>query len=128
MMKGTAYMNGLAAHGLKVEDIDYVMCTHLHVDHVGWNTRLLNGEWVPTFPNARYLFSKKEFDYWVAENTKAEIPHIVDSVLPIVEARNAGFVSSDFQLNDHILFRLDAWPYARSSCRTAWQVWQGCGL
>jgi glyoxylase-like metal-dependent hydrolase (beta-lactamase superfamily II) len=102
MMKGTAYMDGLAAHGLKVEDIDYVMCTHLHVDHVGWNTRLLNGRWVPTFPNARYIFAQKEYDYWVAENAKEELGPIADSVLPIVAAKQADLVSSDFQLNDHV--------------------------
>ncbi|RYI99412.1 MAG: MBL fold metallo-hydrolase, partial [Acetobacteraceae bacterium] len=54
----------LAATGYSVEDIDYVMCTHLHVDHVGWNTRLENGRWVPTFPKARYVFAEKELAYW----------------------------------------------------------------
>ena len=58
------WMGALKAAGLGVEDIDFVMCTHLHGDHVGWNTRLENGRWVPTFPKARYLFSKKEYDYW----------------------------------------------------------------
>ena len=51
------WMNALKAAGLGVEDIDFVMCTHLHGDHVGWNTRLENGRWVPTFPKARFLFS-----------------------------------------------------------------------
>ena len=55
------WMGALKAAGLGVEDIDFVMCTHLHGDHVGWNTRLENGRWVPTFPKARYLFSKKEY-------------------------------------------------------------------
>ena len=58
------YARALAAAGFSVGDIDYVMCTHLHVDHVGWNTRLENGRWVPTFPNARYVFGTTEFDYW----------------------------------------------------------------
>jgi len=61
MLKGDAWQRGLAAAGARVEDIDYVMCTHLHVDHVGWNTRLQDGRWVPTFPNARYVFGEKEF-------------------------------------------------------------------
>jgi glyoxylase-like metal-dependent hydrolase (beta-lactamase superfamily II) len=56
----TTYMDALARAGLTVEDIDYVMCTHLHPDHVGWNTQLVDGRWVPTFPNANYVFSKKE--------------------------------------------------------------------
>ncbi len=51
-----SWVRNLAATGFKPEDIDYVMCTHMHADHVGWNTRLENGRWVPTFPNARYLF------------------------------------------------------------------------
>ena len=50
------------------------MCTHLHVDHVGWNTRLENGRWVPTFPKARYVFGEKEFAYWSAEHAKAANP------------------------------------------------------
>ncbi len=63
MKTDNVFMQGLADVGLTVADIDFVLCTHLHVDHVGWNTRLENGRWVPTFPNARYLFSKKELDY-----------------------------------------------------------------
>ena len=64
MKTDDTYMRALSAAGLSVGDIDYVMCTHLHVDHVGWNTRLENGRWVPTFPKARYVFGKTEFDYW----------------------------------------------------------------
>ena len=60
MKTDDTYMRALAAAGLSVDDIDYVMCTHLHVDHVGWNTRLENGRWVPTFPKARYVFGKQE--------------------------------------------------------------------
>ena len=79
--------SGLAAAGLTVNDIDFVLCTHLHVDHIGWNTRLENGRWVPTFPNARYIFSKTELDFWVEESKKGDLPQIVDSVIPIVEAK-----------------------------------------
>ena len=57
-------MRALASAGISVDEIDFVMCTHLHVDHVGWNTRLEGGRWGPTFPNARYVFGKAEFDYW----------------------------------------------------------------
>ena len=55
----TTPMSNLAAVGLTPEDIDFVMCTHLHHDHVGWNTKLVDGRLVPTFPNAKYLMSKK---------------------------------------------------------------------
>jgi len=63
MKTDDTYMRALKAAGISVADIDYVMCTHLHVDHVGWNTRLENGKWVPTFPNARYVFGKTEFEH-----------------------------------------------------------------
>ena len=58
----TRYLERLAELGLTPNDIDYVLCTHLHVDHVGWNTRLENGRWVPTFPNAHYVFSRTEYE------------------------------------------------------------------
>jgi glyoxylase-like metal-dependent hydrolase (beta-lactamase superfamily II) len=96
----TAFMDGLKAAGLTVEDIDFVLCTHLHVDHVGWNTRLENGKWVPTFPNARYLFSKTELDFWLKENEKEVVDPIADSVIPIVEAKKCDIVKSDHSLSD----------------------------
>ena len=101
-MKGEAFMRGLAAAGVSPADIDFVMCTHLHVDHVGWNTRLENGRWVPTFPNARYLFSERELAHWSALHTKDPIACIADSVLPVLEAKKADLVKSDHVLNDHV--------------------------
>jgi glyoxylase-like metal-dependent hydrolase (beta-lactamase superfamily II) len=94
------FMRGLAEVGLTPQRIDFVLCTHLHVDHVGWNTRLQNGRWVPTFPNARYLFSKTELDFWLAENDRAPVAQIVDSVIPIVEAKRCDLVTSDHALDD----------------------------
>ena len=101
-LKTDTYMRSLAAAGIGVKDIDFVMCTHLHVDHVGWNTRLENGRWVPTFPKARYVFSKKELDYWTGQVGKIDVPWIEDSVLPIVAAERAELVTSDHSLNDHV--------------------------
>ena len=101
MKTDDSYMRALAAAGFSVADIDFVMCTHLHVDHVGWNTRLDNGRWVPTFPKARYVFAKTEYDYWVDMNAKAEVPPFVDSVLPVVETKKADIVTNDFVLGDH---------------------------
>lgn len=98
----SVFLDGLRAAGIGVEDIDYVMCTHLHVDHVGWNTRLENGVWVPTFPNARYVFSELELAYWTEQNAKEPIGPIIDSVLPIVAANRADLVASNFALNDHV--------------------------
>jgi glyoxylase-like metal-dependent hydrolase (beta-lactamase superfamily II) len=94
------FMQGLAEVGLTVNDIDFVLCTHLHVDHVGWNTRLENGRWVPTFPKARYLFSKTELDFWLAENDKTTVPPIADSVIPIVEAKRHDLITSDHAVSD----------------------------
>jgi glyoxylase-like metal-dependent hydrolase (beta-lactamase superfamily II) len=98
--KDDAFMKGLGAANLTPADIDFVMCTHLHVDHIGWNTKLENGRWVPTFPKARYLFSKTELDYWVAENAKTPLVQIQDSVIPIVEAKACDLVTSDHSLSD----------------------------
>jgi len=102
------YMRGLEAAGISVGEIDFVLCTHLHVDHVGWNTRLENGRWVPTFPKARYVFSRKELDYWTGQVGKADVPWIEDSVLPIVAAGRAELVTSDHALGDHV--RLEPTP------------------
>jgi glyoxylase-like metal-dependent hydrolase (beta-lactamase superfamily II) len=95
-------MKDLAAAGFRVEDIDFVMCTHLHADHVGWNTKLENGRWVPTFPKARYVFSEKEYNHWAGEHAKTPVPTFGDSVLPIVEAKRAELVRDDHQLGDHV--------------------------
>lgn len=99
------WLGRLAACGVHPEEVDYVLCTHLHVDHVGWNTRLDNGRWVPTFPNARYLFHELEYAYW--EQTR-EMPGEIgygrtegsfeDSVLPVMEARLGQLINDDFDI------------------------------
>ncbi|MBA8924831.1 glyoxylase-like metal-dependent hydrolase (beta-lactamase superfamily II) [Kutzneria viridogrisea] len=66
----TDYLGNLARAGVRPEDVDVVVCTHVHGDHVGWNTRLVDREWVPTFPNARYVFSRADFDYWNPDNAR----------------------------------------------------------
>jgi glyoxylase-like metal-dependent hydrolase (beta-lactamase superfamily II) len=97
-----AYITQLAAHGLRVEDIDYVMCSHFHADHVGWNTRLENGVWTPTFPNARYVFSQSELDYWTHRHAAAPAAPFADSVLPVIAAGRAEIVSPRHELGDHL--------------------------
>lgn len=101
MKSDGTWMRALAAAGLSVEDIDYVMCTHMHGDHVGWNTRLVNGEWVPTFPNARYVFTSKELECAQADEGVQKAGY-QDSVLPILRANRAEIVDHDFQLGDHM--------------------------
>ena len=102
MKTDDGYMTALAAAGLAVGDIDFVMCTHLHADHVGWNTRLEDGRWVPTFPNARYIFGKAEFDHWTGQNATTPVAAIVDSVLPVVAANRADIVGDDYAIGDHV--------------------------
>jgi glyoxylase-like metal-dependent hydrolase (beta-lactamase superfamily II) len=100
------WLDRLADTGVGPDDIDVVMCTHLHPDHVGWNTRLDNGEWVPTFANATYLFAETEWNHWEAENKAAEQPlaHLVDSVLPIIAAGQSQLVAMDHAIEDGIWF------------------------
>jgi glyoxylase-like metal-dependent hydrolase (beta-lactamase superfamily II) len=92
------FMAGLAAAGVTPRDVDYVLCTHLHVDHVGWNTRLDNGRWVPTFPNARYLMPAAENAHHAREGGTI----YAESVLPVIEAGQADLVGSDHMLGDHV--------------------------
>ena len=102
MMNSDRYEKNLAASGFGVNDIDFVMCTHLHTDHVGWNTRLENGQWVPTFPKARYVFADRELAYWTKRQNDdpAACPWITDSVLPIVAANRVDIVKSAHAFND----------------------------
>src|ERR1700744_3037015 len=106
MKSDDTYMRALKAAGVSVGDIDYVMCTHLHVDHVGWNTRLENGRWVPTFPKARYVMADRELAYWTQreKDDPSACPWITDSVLPIVAANRAQVVKSDYVLNEALQF------------------------
>ena len=106
MLKSDRFEKGLAAAGVTVNDIDYVMCTHLHVDHVGWNTRLENGRWVPTFPRAKYIMADRELAFWTQKEKEdpAGVPWITDSVLPIVAARREQVVKSDFAFSETVQF------------------------
>ena len=105
----TAYLSQLAAAGLRPDDIDIVFCTHLHADHIGWNTRLENGKWVPTFPNARYLVSKTELAYWLARETReagtANHGSFGDSMLPILAAHLVDEVEDGFDLGHGLSVR-----------------------
>lgn len=91
----------LAAAGVSVDDVDYVFCTHLHGDHIGWNTRLQDGRYVPTFPNATYIFAETEVEHARSGET-ARRPAYEQSVLPILEAGQAKLVDTDFALDDEV--------------------------
>jgi glyoxylase-like metal-dependent hydrolase (beta-lactamase superfamily II) len=97
------FLADLAAAGFPAESIDTVLCTHLHVDHVGWNTRLVNGRWMPTFPKAQYLMGRTEFDHWSSVKDRPDMAHILaDSVTPIVEAGLATMVETNERICDEI--------------------------
>jgi glyoxylase-like metal-dependent hydrolase (beta-lactamase superfamily II) len=97
----TSFLGDLAHAGFKPEEIDTVLCTHLHFDHVGWNTHLVDGKWVPTFPNARYLFGRHEFDHWKMLNDTHgyhDLNHMSDSVMPVVEAGLVDFIEPSHKI------------------------------
>ena len=98
-----SFLEDFAAAGFALERVDKVMCTHLHVDHVGWNTRLVDGRWMPTFENADYLFAEAEWDHWRVEEQEYG-PVIEDSVQPIFDAGKAVLVAQDHRINDEIRF------------------------
>jgi len=95
----TNFMEKMEEAGYPPEKVDAVLCTHLHTDHVGWNTKLVDGEWVPTFPDARYLFGREE---WAHTEKQRVVPlyeeFIVDSIVPIIDAGLADFVEMDQQI------------------------------
>jgi glyoxylase-like metal-dependent hydrolase (beta-lactamase superfamily II) len=106
-MLDTPYLDRLAAAGARPDEIDLVMCTHLHHDHVGWNTQRRDGRWVPTFPNARYVFSKPDFEYYLKADSDpttapVEFGTFRECVLPVVEQGRADLVTGPHRLDDHI--------------------------
>jgi glyoxylase-like metal-dependent hydrolase (beta-lactamase superfamily II) len=99
----TPFLETMIAAGFPPDSIDTVLCTHLHVDHVGWNTKWVDGKWVPSFPNARYVFGKTEYQHWRDHSTEPDKQAVfVDSVKPIVDAGRAELVASDHRLSEEI--------------------------
>ena len=92
------WLRNLAAAGVGPGDIDYVFCTHFHVDHCGWNTRLVDGRWTPTFANAKYIFAADEYAASEADDSLV----FRENVLPIMEARQAVLVDMDYALDDEV--------------------------
>lgn len=98
------WLDRLKQAGISPEQVDIVLSTHLHVDHIGWNTQWVDGRWVPTFPNARYLFVDKEYDYWSSEAGRTALQrtgdYVEDSVRPIFEAGLADIVSAGHRIDE----------------------------
>jgi glyoxylase-like metal-dependent hydrolase (beta-lactamase superfamily II) len=102
-MQQWPYLENLARAGLRPEEIDLVMCTHLHFDHVGWNTRLQDGSWMPTFPKARYLFGRRDFEFFSQQRHEAlHREAFDDSVAPILDAGLAELVDTDTRVHREI--------------------------
>lgn len=104
----TSFLDDLAHAGFEPEAIDIVLCTHLHFDHVGWNTRLVAGQWVPTFANARYLFGRKEYEHWkMLEETQGyhDLNHMYDAVRPVVEAGLVDLIEPDHAICPELSLR-----------------------
>ena len=106
--QSTSFLDDFRTAGFDPDSIDLVVCTHLHVDHVGWNTRLVDGRWVPTFPNARYLFGRTEYEHWCAEGDDDQQQTLFDSVQPVMDAGLAELVESTHSLTTSV--ELDPTP------------------
>jgi glyoxylase-like metal-dependent hydrolase (beta-lactamase superfamily II) len=99
------FLDDLRKAGFPRESIDTVVCTHLHVDHVGWNTMLVDGKWVPTFPNARYLMGRVEFEHWRDQQAIAEqVAVFADSVKPVFDAGLVDLVEIDHKVSPEVSF------------------------
>ena len=102
------FLADLAAAGFPREAIDTVLCTHLHVDHVGWNTMLVDGpdgrkSWVPTFPRARYLMGRIEFAHWQDQRERDDMEAVfADSVAPVRDAGLVDLVETDHRICDEV--------------------------
>jgi len=98
------FLKKLRDIGMTEETVDMVVCTHLHMDHVGWNTRYEDGQWLPTFPNAKYLFVRDEYEYWVKTPDKLidDYATLEDSVNPIMEAGLAELVDVNHRIDRHV--------------------------
>lgn len=110
--RDTDFPARLAAAGVRPEEVDFVMCTHLHWDHVGWNTRLQDGHWVPTFPRARYVMARQEYEHRDAMHARGERGMhdlaFADSILPLVRAEQALIVDDGHAIEDGVWLEVRA--------------------
>lgn len=101
----TPFLKHMEDAGWPRESVDVVLCTHLHVDHVGWNTMLVDGKWVPTFPNARYLIGAREWAHWQTEGDAGSEAVLGDSVQPIFDAGLADLVNDTHRITPEVYIR-----------------------
>lgn len=94
----TDFLARLGRAGYAPDDIDFVVCSHLHVDHVGWNTMLVDGKWVPTFANARYLMGRIEYEHWMSVDRPDMQVIMDDSVRPVMEAGLVDLIETEHRI------------------------------
>ncbi|MBM4255039.1 MAG: MBL fold metallo-hydrolase [Deltaproteobacteria bacterium] len=97
-----SYVEDLAAVGCAPEQVDYVFCTHMHLDHTGWNTQLRDGRWIPTFPKAKYLFNRGEWEHWKDIATAEDQAVIRQNIVPIIEAGQVAWVENAWGIDDEV--------------------------
>jgi glyoxylase-like metal-dependent hydrolase (beta-lactamase superfamily II) len=100
--QGGTFLADLADAGFSPDSVDTVLCTHLHVDHVGWNTRLDDGKWIPTFANARHLWNRDEYDHWSKTDQGGMQGVFDESVMPVFDAGLVDLVSGDHAVTDEV--------------------------
>jgi glyoxylase-like metal-dependent hydrolase (beta-lactamase superfamily II) len=105
---GRPFLRDLESAGFPPASIDVVLCTHMHFDHVGWNTVRVDGRWVPAFPNARYLFARAEWEHWNKDPNSGFTPTLDDAVRPIIDAGQADLVPPDHRITPEL--RLEPSP------------------
>ncbi|MBP2839310.1 MBL fold metallo-hydrolase [Pseudomonas sp. PNP] len=102
----TDFLEALERAGIDREQVTDVLCTHLHIDHVGWNTCLHEGKWLPTFPNAQYHFAREEYEHWLEEaRREPQAMHSIslsESILPVVQAGLVNLIEAPADLGDGI--------------------------
>ena len=100
-MMQTDFLSRFEAAGFSRDTVDTVLCTHMHVDHVGWNTLRVEENWEPTFSNADYLYSRREWEHWSTQPQEYG-PVFEDSVQPIFDSGLAQLVPDDYRVTDEI--------------------------
>jgi len=96
--EGPRLLDRLAAHGVTPDRVDIVVDTHLHFDHCGWNTRIVNGKAVPTFPNAKYFVQRGEFEHAKAPNERDRASYMPDNFMPVEAAGQFELLDGDREI------------------------------
>ena len=100
--KQSKFLEKIQAAGVVQTEVDYIVCTHIHLDHIGWNTTKINNVWEPTFPNASYIFSEKEFQHAKKYENKLHGNIIEESINPVIKSGQAMFISPPYSIDNNV--------------------------